>query len=65
MQSENTAERVKAFRASLGLTVEKMAGIFGVTPRTIRNWESGADMPTTAQKLMEQATTLFRVEGDK
>lgn len=62
MQSENTADRLKNLRAELGVSQKKMAGMFGVTPRTMANWESGTTMPGPALKLLENALTIFRVE---
>lgn len=65
MQSENTADRMKKLRDELGVTQRKMAGMFGVTPRTLANWEAGHTMPGPALKLLENALTIFRVEGDE
>lgn len=49
-------------RRDLGVTPRKFAALFGVTPRTIQLWEAGAEVPVSAQKLLEQAQILFRVE---
>jgi tRNA G10 N-methylase Trm11/transcriptional regulator with XRE-family HTH domain len=38
-------ERIRAFRASMGLSREDLAGKLGVTPITILRWENGSSRP--------------------
>lgn len=39
------SQRVRYYRARAGLTQEALAELFGVEPRTVRRWESGASRP--------------------
>ena len=34
---------LQTVREYLGLTIESLAGILGVNPRTVRSWEAGRD----------------------
>ncbi len=48
-------------RRSLGITQRKFAALFGVTPRTMREWERDAALaPAAAMKLLETAKVFFR-----
>jgi len=52
-------------RRELGVSQRKFAALFGVTPRTIQLWESGAhEVPVSAQKLLETAQCVFRVSAE-
>jgi transcriptional regulator with XRE-family HTH domain len=39
------SQRVRYYRTRAGLTQEALAELFGVEPRTVRRWESGASRP--------------------
>ncbi len=48
-------------RRTLGITQRKFAAIFGVTPRTMRQWERDSNLaPASALKLLETARIFFR-----
>jgi len=48
-------------RRTLGITQRKFAALFGVTPRTMREWERDAALaPAAAMKLLETARVFFR-----
>jgi len=58
MQSANP---FTALRSQLGISQRKFAALFGVTPRTMRQWERDASVaPLAAVKLLESARTFFR-----
>jgi DNA-binding transcriptional regulator YiaG len=58
-------ETLRTMRTDLGVSQRKMAGLFGVSVRTLQGWEGGRKMPDGARKLLEVAQTLFRVETKK
>ena len=46
---------IKKSREKLGITQEHLADLFGVTTRTIRNWETGYTIPSHAEeKLLKE-----------
>ncbi|MBX9592171.1 MAG: helix-turn-helix domain-containing protein [Hyphomonadaceae bacterium] len=44
--SENWGDLVKRYRLRHGLTQERMAGVIGVSQRTVSRWERGDDRPS-------------------
>lgn len=44
---------VKKIREKMGVTQLQLAGMCGVTLRTVQNWETGKSLPERAQKLLE------------
>jgi DNA-binding XRE family transcriptional regulator len=54
-------EILRNMRLELGVTQKKMAGLFGVSVRTLQGWEDGREMSDCAKKLFEMAQTFFRV----
>jgi len=44
---------VKKIREKMGVTQLQLAGMCGVTLRTVQNWETGKPLPERAQKLLE------------
>jgi len=48
------ANEISELRKSLKMSREKFADVFGVSPRTVANWESGSKViPLIAQKFIE------------
>jgi len=61
------AERVKAIRAALGLTLKDFAGRLGVTLRAVQYWEAGTREPGgAAVKVLEsiEAKAKRRAKSD-
>lgn len=54
------AEQITALREEMKVTRRKFAGLMGVTPRTVRNWESGCKLPRSAAIVLAQLATVFR-----
>ena len=48
--SENWRDLVKLYRLRHGLTQERLAGVVGVSQRTISRWERGEDKPSLDQQ---------------
>ena len=49
------SEKVKKLRMRLGLSQDAFAAKLGITPMTIRRWESGKSKPSPmAVKLLEE-----------
>lgn len=44
---------VKKIREKMGVTQQQLAGMCGVTLRTVQNWETGKPLPERARKLLE------------
>lgn len=44
MSERMTPAMVAVTRRGLGLTLDELADILGVNPRTVRSWESGRDL---------------------
>lgn len=44
---------VKKIREKMGVTQQQLAGMCGVTLRTVQNWETGKPLPERAQRLLE------------
>jgi len=47
-----TPDKIKALRASLGLSQERMSRGLGLSLRTWQDWEAGAFKPTTAAVIL-------------
>lgn len=43
---------VLAIRRHLGLTQQKFAGLLGISPATLRNWEQGRRKPEGAARVL-------------
>lgn len=56
------SERIKLLRQEIDLSKEELGKELGVTPMTIRNWESGVKTPST--KSVEDLSRLFNVSTD-
>jgi putative transcriptional regulator len=59
--SRGTAHQVKVgdvdithLREKLGLSQDKFASLFGLSPRTLRNWEQGVRHPEGAARILLQ-----------
>ena len=51
-----TPREIRAFRATLGLSVRGFAELVGATPRTVRRWEAGTLEPL---ELVEQLRAML------
>lgn len=55
---DSTAERIKALRSALGLTLEQVGDAVGVNKATVLRWESGEIESAKASKIMKLARVL-------
>ena len=61
-----SAENIRAHRVKLKLSQQQLAVMIGVSRRTISNWESGADLPSDANKQkLEQLFYTGKIEQDQ
>lgn len=51
---------LRELRQGKGMTLNELATIMGVSIQTIRNWESGKKIPSTAMAKLRQ---VFNLEG--
>lgn len=56
------SDNIRKVRETAGVSVEKLAGIMGVHPNTIRGWERGEFAPTG--KNLVQLASIFGCSGD-
>lgn len=61
-----SAENIKHYRMKFKLTQEQLAGMLGVSRKTISKWENGADMPSDVNKQkLEQLFFTGKIEQDQ
>lgn len=54
-----TADDVKRLREAAGVDQPTFGKALGVSPRTVRGWETGAIIPDTAQLLLTGVDAAF------
>jgi DNA-binding transcriptional regulator YiaG len=55
--------RAKTLRAAAGVTVKELAGVLGVSERSVQYWEAGDRRPR-GRKLQEYSDTLAALEHE-
>lgn len=53
---------IKAARINAGYTQREAAKEFGVTPRTLGNWENGTTIPSWSK--VKEMESLYKIESD-
>ena len=56
---------IKKIRRKLGISQRKLAGLCGVSPRTVQGWELGRPPSGAAVKLLMNAEKLAEMTPDK
>jgi transcriptional regulator with XRE-family HTH domain len=59
----NFATKLKQARHDAGLTQRQLADLLGITPQTLRNWESGRTVPPT-DPVLTQGDVLRAIKAD-
>jgi len=49
---EYSPEKIAAIRRKFGLSQDALAGIFNISPSTVRKWEQGSKKPAGASKKL-------------
>ena len=59
------SEMIRKLRRKLKVSRRKLAGLCGVSVRTVEGWENGRQPSRAAEKLLQNAVKLFQDNPNK